>query len=118
MDENEKTKKRRQAYYLKNREKILKKQKENKSKTREYKNKYRDKRRKELRDLIDIYKSKCIICGETNLQCLDFHHIKPDDKILGIGEMIRNRKYSIEDITKEISKCKIICSNCHRKEHE
>lgn len=197
MNESEKTKKSRQAYYLKNRDKILKKQKENKIKTREYKNKYKDKRRKELRALIDTYKQKCILCGETDLRCLemhhkiqddkkylmrdliravvkndkaieeinkceclcsnchrkhhhkefksifwkikyvqdiksnskcdcgesywaclDFHHIKSEDKILGIGEMIRNKMYSIEDIIKEISKCRIMCSNCHRKEHK
>lgn len=62
-------------------------------------------------------KSSCIKCGESHWSCLDFHHKNPEDKVLNIGAMVRDKKYSIEDIQNEIYKCEIICSNCHRKEH-
>lgn len=61
--------------------------------------------------------SKCEICNENYIACLDFHHIDPSTKVLNIGAMIRDKQYSILDIDNEIKKCKIICVNCHRKLH-
>jgi L-lactate utilization protein LutB len=55
----------------------------------------------------------CIDCGETDLTCLDFDHVK-GHKVNDISGMISNT-YSEENILKEIEKCEVRCSNCHRK---
>ena len=55
----------------------------------------------------------CIICGESDSSCLDFHHIHPKDKKMTISRMMSSRR-SWNNILKEISKCNILCANCHR----
>lgn len=59
-------------------------------------------------------KSPCIICGESEPVCIDFHHINPIDKEFTIG---KHRGKSRESLSKEISKCVCLCANCHRKAH-
>jgi predicted HNH restriction endonuclease len=59
-------------------------------------------------------KSPCIICGESEPVCIDFHHINPIDKEFTIG---KHRGKSRESLSKEISKCVCLCANCHRKVH-
>lgn len=59
--------------------------------------------------------ARCSMCGyDKHWAALDFHHINPNSKILNIGAMIRDKFYSLDDIINEISKCSIICVNCHR----
>jgi hypothetical protein len=55
-------------------------------------------------------------CGESDIVCMDFHHRNPDEKDSTIGKMV-NDGFGIEAILAEISKCDILCSNCHRKLH-
>lgn len=57
----------------------------------------------------------CQFCSETHYACLDFHHLR--DKIDTIGNMTKQKKYTLQDIKSEIQKCISICSNCHRKLH-
>lgn len=59
-------------------------------------------------------KTPCIICGESEPVCIDFHHIDPNEKEFTIGKY---RSRSKEWLTQEISKCVCLCSNCHRKVH-
>lgn len=105
-------------YYLKNREQILENSKQyveqNREKTREYKRKYKTKQKQLLNDLLDSLKIKCSQCEETTKYCLEFNHLS--DKFMSISRM-RDYAYSIERIKEEISKCDILCSNCHRKHH-
>ena len=58
--------------------------------------------------------SGCIRCGERNAVCLDYHHIDPTQKRFHLGN-IRGR--SLKEIDEEISKCVVVCANCHRKLH-
>jgi hypothetical protein len=58
----------------------------------------------------------CDRCPETDPVCLDFHHIDPSKKEIAISNAA-NSGWSIKRILKEISKCDILCANCHRKEH-
>jgi hypothetical protein len=58
----------------------------------------------------------CEYCGESNHVCLQFHHIKTKDKEINISRSGR-QGWSIDRIKEEIEKCKIVCSNCHRKIH-
>lgn len=57
----------------------------------------------------------CENCGENDPVCLDFHHVT-DDKEIDIGSTFNNG-WSIKRIQKEIDKCIVLCSNCHRKHH-
>lgn len=73
----------------------------------------KDNYKKSLKELKDKAKEQgCIICGEKDIACLDFHHIKSKDFTIAA-----NRYCSIETMKNEISKCIVVCSNCHRKIH-
>lgn len=88
-------------YYIDNKEKELKRGKEHRLRNKLW---------------LDEIKSQlpCIKCGEADIRCLDFHHRDPNEKDLAVGSMI---KYSRKKILEEISKCDVLCANCHRKEH-
>ena len=43
---------------------------------------------------------------------LDFDHVR-GKKVLSISDMMRGA-YGIDSIQKEINKCEVRCSNCHR----
>jgi hypothetical protein len=75
---------------------------------------YRD-RNKRIRNFLDEYKSKhpCQ-CGEDDFRCLEFHHTDPTQKEYTVGQMV---KHSMKLILAEIAKCKVMCSNCHKKLH-
>lgn len=55
----------------------------------------------------------CVDCGEGDIRCLDFDHIK-NGKVMNISEM-RIGGYCLETIKREIEKCEVRCANCHRK---
>lgn len=59
-------------------------------------------------------KTQCIICGEPEPCCLDFHHIDPNEKDFTIG---KHRNRGKDWLLNEIKKCVCVCSNCHRKIH-
>jgi Fe-S-cluster-containing hydrogenase component 2 len=66
-----------------------------------------------------IYKgSECIICGlkypNEPYVIFDFHHREPKDKEFNWNKL---RLKSFESIKKELDKCDLLCSNCHRKKH-
>jgi len=101
----------------------------NKEKLREYRrtwyarNKERAKRktverRKDLIAWLKEYKStlECEECGENHPACLDFHHMDPSKKEQNIHKC-PVMGWSKERIMSEIAKCKVLCSNCHRKLH-
>lgn len=73
-------------------------------------------RRKETRKFINNIKSKkgCKYCSENDFKCLDFDHRDPSKKEYNISWMCANG-YSREKILLEITKCNVVCSNCHRK---
>jgi hypothetical protein len=57
----------------------------------------------------------CELCGENHPACLDFHHINPQEKKFTIGR--QERYITLRSLQAEIAKCRVLCSNCHRKEH-
>lgn len=66
--------------------------------------------KKTIRD----YKSSfgCLRCGEKDPYALDFHHIA--EKLTNISMSHK----SVNSVAlKEISKCIVLCANCHRKLH-
>jgi len=58
----------------------------------------------------------CLCCPETELACLDFHHLNPAEKSFQITPYQLVHK-SLESISAEIDKCVVLCANCHRKFH-
>ena len=72
----------------------------------------------ELRQWFTDYKKtlKCEICGTDKYWRLTFHHLDPLQKDDGVSKMVadhRPRKLIME----EISKCQVLCQNCHQDVH-
>lgn len=61
---------------------------------------------------------KCLDCGiiahENNLVIFDFHHQDPSSKEYDWNKL---RLRGEDSIRKELSKCDLLCSNCHRLRH-
>ena len=58
-------------------------------------------------------KNGCTDCGNSfPWYVLDFDHVY-GKKVANIGQMLNY--FSIEDILKEVAKCEVVCSNCHRE---
>ncbi len=74
--------------------------------------------RKTFTKIINSIKIKygCKTCKETEVCCLDFHHLDNNKKKFNISDIYGN-SFSIEKIIIEINKCVVLCSNCHRKVH-
>ncbi|MBI2314716.1 hypothetical protein HYU93_01525 [Candidatus Daviesbacteria bacterium] len=62
-------------------------------------------------DFINKVKSNpCTDCGNIyHPVCMDFDHLEEKEKAISL---LKGR--SIAGITKEIMKCELVCSNCHR----
>jgi len=53
----------------------------------------------------------CFDCGiQYSPWVMQFDHINPFQKKFTIADMING---SLEDLKKEISKCQVVCANCH-----
>lgn len=54
----------------------------------------------------------CADCGiQYHYSVMQFDHIKGTKK-MDISKMVRDR-YSLPSIRKELSKCEVVCANCH-----
>ena len=64
------------------------------------------------------YKSSlcCVDCGISHPAVLQFHHRDKTEKSFTISKVI-SRAASINQITREIAKCDVVCVNCHAKRH-
>lgn len=71
-----------------------------------------------IRARIDELKRQnpCVLCGEKEPVCLDFHHKDPKQKVVSISQMAK-LNWGFEKVELEIKKCVMLCSNCHRKLH-
>lgn len=72
-----------------------------------------EKTQNEIKQFIQESKDKCIICGETEKICLDFHHLRDKKDNIAFVHNYGSMKRAKE----EVSKCVVLCSNCHRKVH-
>jgi hypothetical protein len=75
-------------------------------------------RRRELRLWFDRYKSclHCERCGFSDYRALVFHHRDDQEKVWNIGDMIKNG-VSRQSIERELTKCSVLCANCHQILH-
>ena len=65
----------------------------------------------------ELKRGGCILCGYNQyLPALDWHHIDKDTKDKDISSSETMRK-SVDRIMNEISKCVVLCANCHRAYH-
>lgn len=60
-------------------------------------------------------KLKCSNCEESRWWVLDFHHLNPKNKEMNVSSLLSCG--SKKRILKEIDKCDVLCSNCHRDLH-
>ncbi len=65
---------------------------------------------------VRIKGGKCEICGLEDESCVyDFHHKDPKEKDFHLGDKTSTVKWEL--VEKELDKCLLVCSNCHRKIH-
>jgi hypothetical protein len=57
----------------------------------------------------------CEVCGENHPACLEFHHLDPKTKKFSVSRP--HSRPSLKGLKEEIAKCRVLCANCHRKEH-
>jgi len=76
----------------------------------------RNQRRRSLREKAVAYLGgKCNICGYAKcVSTFDFHHVNALEKDFTISSGMS----SWEKIEKELRKCVLLCSNCHREVHD
>ena len=76
-----------------------------------------------IRNIVDTIKTLagCESCGYNAHACaLQFDHIDPSTKyrtrngnLVHPADMVKGARYSLTTILAEISKCRILCANCH-----
>ena len=80
--------------------------------------KYRREKRRERKGFLIIYKGgKCEKCKlkytGKNGCVFDFHHL--GKKNFSVSGNVMEK--SLENLKKEVDKCALLCSNCHRQKH-
>ena len=60
----------------------------------------------------------CQVCGyNKSTNALEFHHIDPNEKEKGFGDLrANNTKWA--SLIEELRKCVMLCSNCHKEVHD
>ena len=77
----------------------------------------RYKRKTIKKKIVKAFKSKCCICKKKfHPVVFDFHHINSYEKNMTIGD-VRISKKNQNDVFTELTKCVMLCSNCHRMLH-
>ena len=86
-----------------------------KTKTKKDKLEYMKRWKRNLKKSLVEYKgSKCEMCGyDRCIEALEFHHSDPDKKDFSISTKI----FGFEKMKKEVDKCLLLCSICHREKH-
>lgn len=65
--------------------------------------------------LVDRLGGECKMCGyDSCIDALEFHHKDPTKKDFQISKC---KDYSFDRLIKEVDKCILLCSNCHKEEH-
>ena len=92
-----------------------------KNSTVEQKDRIRERIKRNKQRNLDAVRSikstlSCVVCGESHIATLDFHHKDAGTKYMSVSNMCVNG-YALARIFEEIEKCEVLCSNCHRKKH-
>lgn len=71
-------------------------------------------RKRVKKKLVEYKGGKCECCGyDRCIEALEFHHINPSEKDFTISGTSK----SFETLKKEVDKCILVCSNCHKEIH-
>lgn len=64
-----------------------------------------------------MFGGKCEVCGyNKNAAALHFHHKDPGAKSFKLDvRVLSNKRWEL--ILQEVSKCVVLCSNCHAEKH-
>ena len=69
------------------------------------------------RVISEIFGDSCSICGYDKCNsALEFHHVDPSVKEIQPAKLINNYA-TIEKMLAELTKCILVCANCHREIH-
>lgn len=102
------------AYKDKDKERAAKRKHYHQNKEQYYRRNNR--KNQELREYLLSEKEKgCSLCGERCIPCLEFHHVDPESKDMSVSQMINYG--NLNRLKEEMSKCVLLCANCHRKVH-
>ena len=73
--------------------------------------------RKSRRAMLLKYKTDrgCQRCREKHVACLEFHH--RDESTKSFNVMTEGLVVALETLMAEITKCDVLCANCHKKLH-
>jgi 5-methylcytosine-specific restriction endonuclease McrA len=64
--------------------------------------------------VIEEMGGKCLLCGlKYHPDVYDFHHIF--DKDSNVSDLLHH--FKLWELSVELSKCVLLCANCHRAEH-
>ena len=104
-------------WYAFDRKKILERSKQWDRKNKSLRHKQWIKRKKENQEILHNLKvNGCAICGYNKYDgALEFHHVNPKDKIFPLSADYMGKK--TDDMIKELNKCILLCSNCHKEIH-
>lgn len=93
-----------QGYYVENKGKYVEKAME-----------WNRAQRRVLTDLVVKVKDRpCMDCGNSYHPCvMDFDHRVPQEKVANISRLVALPS-SVEKLQREMSKCDVVCANCHR----
>lgn len=58
----------------------------------------------------------CVTCGFDHPAALDFHHVEQKKSNRKVNELVGDG-HTKKQILEEISRCIVLCSNCHRVHH-
>ena len=71
-------------------------------------------RKREKIKLVEYKGGKCEKCDyDKCTDALEFHHLDPNEKDFTIS----GKSWSFERLKKEVEKCILVCSNCHKEIH-
>jgi hypothetical protein len=71
--------------------------------------------RRRKRQAVEYLGGRCADCGGVYpYYVFEFHHLDPARKEMGFNQL---RRRSWEAVKREIDKCLLLCSNCHRIRH-
>jgi hypothetical protein len=75
---------------------------------------YQKRRRHTIAALIAEWRLVCARCGHRNPAALDLHHCDPRQKDFALSAAYSR---SVAAIRLELTKCEVLCANCHLAEH-
>jgi len=81
--------------------------------------KSRERERATKKKAVALMGGKCVKCGYSKcISALEFHHIDPENKNRARSSYGAPRTWGWKRYWEEVSKCILLCANCHREEEE